>query len=119
MKEALSLSVRYKKYTPECAAVLQPVINDLTKKLDSVACQKTLYEAEILINSGIEFKINKAVDMLLQISPSASCVKESLALSEKISNQRSLSAQAKAKMERYKIIIAEKKYNDWYELMEY
>lgn len=115
-KDALTLSLKYKKNNPACANNLDGYIKEITYRLDSVHCAQTLYEAEILINSGIEFKINKAVNMLLQISPSASCAKESLALSEKIYTHKALKSENKQKLEVYKTIVVEKKYNDWYDI---
>src|SRR5690606_9328935 len=54
-REALTLALKYKKNYPACAKNLDGIITEITTRLDSIACAKTLYEAEILINSGIEY----------------------------------------------------------------
>lgn len=113
-KEALILLLKIENSFSECKSNTQPLKEKITKSYEHTVCEKLLYEAKILINSGVEFQMNKAVGLLLQIPPSAACKDDAIKLSEELSAKMNLSKANSEKLINYQKMINQKNNELWY-----
>jgi len=113
-KEALILLLRIENSFAECKSSIQPLKEKIIKSYEHTVCEKLLYEAKILINSGVEFQMNKAVGLLLQIPPSAACKDDAIKLSEELSAKMNLSKANSEKLINYQKMINQKNNELWY-----
>jgi len=113
-KEALILTLMIENSFPECKTSILPLKVKLTKSYEQTVCEKLLYESKILINSGVEFQMNKAVGLLLQIPPSAACKDDAIKLSEELGKKMNLSKANAEKLIIYQKMISQNNNELWY-----
>jgi len=114
MQQTYKLESTLGKPSPE----VQKLKLELKGKYDKQVCEKSLYDAKILINSGVEYQMNRAVNLLLQIPPSAACRAEALKLSDELFSKMKTSNINKEKLEKYKKLMQQNNENLWIELIE-
>lgn len=69
------------------------------------ACASIIQEAEILANSGNEYKMDKAINKLLLIPPNASCAKEAIRIAELVNKNALELGKTKATKMNDRIVI--------------
>lgn len=114
MQQTYKLEATLGKTNPE----VQKLKLELKGKYDKQVCEKSLYDAKILINSGVEYQMNRAVNLLLQIPPSAACRAEALKLSDELFSKMKTSNINKEKLEKYKKLMQQNNENLWIEMIE-
>lgn len=114
MQQTYKLEATLGKPNPE----VQKLKLELKGKYDKQVCEKSLYDAKILINSGVEYQMNRAVNLLLQIPPSAACRAEALKLSDELFSKMKTSNINKEKLEKYKKLMQQNNENLWIEMIE-
>ncbi len=114
MQQTYKLEATLGKPNPEG----QKLKVELKGKYDKQVCKKSLYAAKSLIKSGVEYQMNRAVNLLLQIPPSAACRAEALKLSDELFSKMKTSNINKEKLEKYKKLMQQNNENLWIEMIE-
>jgi len=112
LKEALTLLLKIENSFPNCKNELAKYKKSLIEKYESKTCEDMLYEAKILINSGNDFQMNKAVSLLLKIPPTAKCREEALKVSKELSEKKILNKNNSEKLLQYNNLII-RNDSDW------
>ncbi|MBK9253918.1 MAG: hypothetical protein IPM42_00370 [Saprospiraceae bacterium] len=112
MQMTYKLEATLESPNPELLALRK----ELKEKYDKQVCEKSLYEAQILINSGVEYQMNRAVNLLLQIPPSATCKTEALKLSEDLFTKMKITSINREKLNQYKNLMNQNNEKLWMEL---
>lgn len=90
---------------------------DLKNKINMQICEQSLYEARIMINSGKDHMVNRAVALLLQIPPDAKCRAEALKISEELFEKSGINEKNKEKLTKYRSLVSGNGYIQWLELI--
>lgn len=112
IKEALTLLLKVENSFFNCKGAFDNKKNVLKQKYEQKICEDILYEANILINSGVEFQMNKAVGLLLKIPPTAQCRAEAIKLSEQLSKNKQVMQSNREKLAEYRNILIQNDL-DW------
>lgn len=116
-KEAIGLLLKIENNFSACKSNFEIKKVSLIKLYEKEVCEKLLYDAKIYINSGVEFQMNKAVGLLLQIPPSAACKDEAIKLSEELSTKMNLTKANSEKLIQYQKIIIQNNNDSWYDML--
>ncbi len=100
-----------------CRETWASYASELKNKINGQICDQSLYEAKIMINSGKEQLINRAVGLLLQIPPDAKCREDALRLSEELYKRTETNQKNKDKLSKYRSLVTGNGYNQWLELI--
>lgn len=101
-----------------CMGDLSAYEKQLKQKFNDEICEKSLYDAKIMINSGKEHLTDRAVSILLQIPPDAKCREEALKLSDELFQKNAMNQKSKEKLTRYRKLVNGNGYTQWLELIE-
>ncbi len=78
-------------------------------------CEKSLYDAKVLIATGTTYNLKKASDLLLNIPPGSKlCLSESLEVIKQLSDKTNLNMNSKQQLGQYMNIIKNNDINSWY-----
>ncbi|HRG40064.1 MAG: hypothetical protein KAX53_04775 [Saprospiraceae bacterium] len=116
-REALLMLLKIENSFTSCKPSFQVKKAKLTKDYEKNVCDKLLYDAKIYINSGVEYQMNKAVGLLLQIPPSAECRNEAIKLAEELSTKMNLTKANSEKLVQYQKIIIQNNNDSWYNML--
>ena len=116
-REALLMLLKIENSFTSCKPSFQAKKAKLTKDYEKNVCDKLLYDAKIYINSGVEYQMNKAVGLLLQIPPSAECRNEAIKLAEELSTKMNLTKANSEKLVQYQKIIIQNNNDSWYNML--
>ncbi|MBK9581466.1 MAG: hypothetical protein IPO48_06015 [Saprospiraceae bacterium] len=116
-REALLMLLKIENSFTSCKPSFQTKKAKLTKDYEKNVCDKLLYDAKIYINSGVEYQMNKAVGLLLQIPPSAECRNEAIKLAEELSTKMNLTKANSEKLVQYQKIIIQNNNDSWYNML--
>jgi hypothetical protein len=99
--------------TNETKALREQILNQYSEE----ECSKLLFDSKVLIASGTEYNLSRAVDLLLKTPPTQKCRTESLKVIEELSTKSGLTSKSKLNVELYKNILDQVDYSSWYRLL--
>jgi hypothetical protein len=97
----------------ECAAIIKAIED----KYALAQCTKNLEDAKILIASGTDYNINRAVNLLIDLPPHSSCKAEVEKVVEMLSQKTNLKEEKKTALTQYKTVYYSGDNSGWYKLL--
>ena len=107
--KALALLLNYDQ--SNCDNEATSILSQTLEEQAAYNCREKIQKASVMINSGVNFQINRAIPILLSIAPNAPCADEAIALSKQVGEKMTDSNKYRLELSKYQSFSDD--YDSW------